>query len=827
MNINLRIVSRFLWKNKLIFFINSLGLLIGIISCLIISGYATYELNFDKFQKETTNIYRVVSDTYKRGVLEIKNAYTDVPLGPFLKQNIAGIKDYFRLHFTVVDFSMQVEYNEEIKLFTERNAYFADQGMVRYFGLTFIQGDVKTVFNQPNKVIISESTADKYYGNDWRKNNIIGTTFVFKGDNNSHLFQVGGVFKNYPPNSHLKFDFLFSHNSLPSFFGGGDMPPELVAGMLENMWGRPQWYTYVVLEERSDNKMVEEEINRVFKERAKNGKSNNDDSEEIYKLQPISSIHLYSNRSNEPQANGDIKVVYSLFVIAFLIMLLTWTNLANLSISLYLDRTKEIGLKKTIGASRRNLVKQFLLESIIQNTFVFGLAVALFSIFLHTVSSYLAIPITENWWSDNIFWIELMILFFLSMSATGLYPIFVLSSLHPSKALKGELGASSSRTRFRDILVSVQFTISIILIMFTLAIYKQILFLQKKDLGVSIENRLVISAPKSITNAGDFRRELEVFKNSISLIGGNVDVSASTFIPGDAKLWDRRMIRIGQDANEANAIKEIGVDRNYLIDMKFDFLAGGNFAKNQSHSARQVILNKQALNLLGFEKIEEAFPGNVGIIFGADKIREYEIAGIVGDFHQRDPKNPYDPIAFFCNIRTGFFVLTFADRDIPVEAIGKNWKQTFPDTPFEFFFLDDYYKRQYSDDEQFAKVVGVFTFFALIIAAIGVFGLTNYMAIRKVKEVSIRKIVGASVKDIIMLFVLYFLKFIVFAILIGIPIAILFINQWLDNYAFRQEISLEVIVIPVVLILFIVAVSITYGTLKIAYHNPIESLKSE
>lgn len=827
MNSNVKIAFRFLRRNKPVFFVNSLGLLLGIISCLMISNYATFELSYDKFQKESPSIYRVVSDKYKGGVLEIKNAYTDVPLGPFLKQNIVGIKDHFRLHFTAVDFSMQVEHNEEIKLFTENNAYFADQSIVKYLGFTFIQGDVNTALSQPNKVIISGSIANKYFGEDWRNKNIIGETFLFKGDSNNHLFEIEGVFNDYPPNSHLEFDFLFSHNSLPSFFGKGEIPDEMVANMLENMWGRPQWYTYVVLEDRSDYKLVREEINRVFKERAENDKANEDDSEEAYELQPISSIHLYSNRSNEPGVNSDINVIYFLFAIAFLIVVLTWTNLANLSISLYLDRIKEFGIKKVIGAGRRNLTIQFLWESLIQNLLVFGMTIVLYAAFLPIVSGYLSIRMIENWWSYDTFWIELIILFVLSICATAMYPILVLSSLNPSKALKGKLGARISRAGLKDLLVGIQFTISMMLIIFTLVIYKQILFLQEKDIGVSIENKLIISAPKSITDAYDFRRVLQVFENSVSSVWENIDVSASTFIPGDTRLWDKRMVRIGQDANESQMIKEIGVDRNYMVDMKFHFLAGGNFAENPSASKSQVILNQQALKVLGFEKIEEAYPGEVGVVFGGGKIGACEIVGVVEDFHQRAPKNPYDPIAFFSNVRTGFFVLTFANEEIPLKAIKENWQRTFPDTPFEFFFLEDHYGKQYADDKQFANVAGIFTFLALIIAAMGVFGVTNYIAVRRIKEITLRKIVGASIKDILMLFVLYYLRFIVTAILIGVPVAILIATRWLDNYAFRRELSLDIIAIPIMVMLFMVAVSSSYGSLKIAIQNPVKSLKCE
>ncbi|MDN5217012.1 ABC transporter permease [Fulvivirgaceae bacterium BMA12] len=825
--INFKMTFRFLKKNKPVFFINSLGLLLGIVSCLMISNYATFELSFDKFQKESSSIYRVVSDKYTNGVLEIKNAYTDVPLGPFLKENIVGIKDYFRLHFMAVDFSMQVGHNEAMKLFNENNAYFADQSIAKYLGFTFIRGDVNTALSQPNKVIISESIANKYFGQDWRNKSIIGEAFLFKGDNNSHLFQIEGVFNDYPPNSHLEFDFLFSHNSLSSFFGKGEIPAKMVADMLENMWGRPQWYTYVVLEDRSDYKLVQEEVNRVFKERAKRDKANKPDVEETYELQPISSIHLYSNLSNEPTINGDIKVVYFLFIIAFFIVAFTWTNLANLSIGLYLDRLKEFGIKKVVGASRRSLTIQFLQESLIQNLLVFGLTIALYATFLPIVSDHLSIRMVENWWSYDTFWIELLILFVLSICATAMYPILVLSSLNPSKALKGKLGVHISRAGLKDLLIGIQFTISIVLITFTLVIYKQILFLQKKDIGVSIENKLVISAPKSIMDAGDFKRALQVFKNSVLSVKENVDVSASTFIPGHSKLWDKKMVRISQDANESKMIKEIGVDRNYITDMKFNFLAGGNFAENPSKNKSQVILNRQALKVLGFERIEDAYPGKVGVLFGAGKIGECEIVGVIEDFHQRAPKNPYDPVAFFCNVRTGFFVLTFANEEIPLKAIKENWQRTFPDTPFEFFFLEDHYERQYADDKQFANVAGIFTFLALIIAAMGVFGLTNYMAVRRIKEITLRKIVGASIGDILMLFVLYFLKFMVLAMLIGIPMAILIGNRWLDNYAFRREISLDIIAMPILVMLFMVAVSSSYGSLKIAIQNPVKSLKRE
>ncbi|MGB5929067.1 MAG: ABC transporter permease, partial [Cyclobacteriaceae bacterium] len=461
---NIKLWIRFALRNKLIIFINIFGLICGIVSFLLIVNYVHYQLSYDTFSSDSARLYRVSLIKSREGVVETETAYTDVPLGKHLSDNVAGIEQFFRLHFTVGEFLLSGDEGPDSPVFTESSAYFADQPAVDHLGLNFIRGNADNALTDPNTIIISERAARKYFGDDWQHKEIVGKTLVYTGDNAEHLFRLDGVFSDYPGNSHLAFDFLFSHTSLYSIFGGGEMPPEMVAGMMENMWGHPQWYTYLALSPGANPTEVETNINSYVRE-LRGEQLARESVTEQYQLQPVRDIHLYSDLTNEPRANGDITIVLLLAAVAVLIMGLAWTNYVNLSVILSMERVKEIGLRKTVGAEKRGLARQFALEAFAVNLIVILVALVVYATLLPVFSDFLALEIINDWYLKLFFWLEVLALLVLGTVFTGIHSSLILSGINPREALSGKLKSGVSGGRFKKVMVSTQFIITIILIM--------------------------------------------------------------------------------------------------------------------------------------------------------------------------------------------------------------------------------------------------------------------------------------------------------------------------------------------------------------------------
>ncbi|MFA0964337.1 FtsX-like permease family protein [Roseivirga sp. BDSF3-8] len=809
-------------------FINIFGLICGVVSFLLIINYVHYQLSFDTFSEDSDRLYRISLAKSREGVVESETAYTDVPLGSHLHDNVAGIEEYFRLHFTVGEFLLSPDQGPGSPVFKESKAYFADKPALDYLDIQLLRGNSSTALGEPSTILISEHAAEKYYGSGWKQKDIIGQTLVYTGDNAEHLFRIDGVFEDYPDNAHLEFDFLFSHESLYSIFGGGEMPPEMVAGMMENMWGHPQWYTYLALSPGTDPADVELNINYYIQE-LRGEQLEKEGIAEAYKLQPIEKIHLYSDLTNEPRANGDIRIVLLLAGVAILILALAWTNYVNLSIILSTERVKEIGLRKTVGAERNSLAGQFAMESFMLNIIVVALAIAIYAVLLPLFSAFLSVSIITDWHLKPFFWIEVALIVILGTFFTGFHSSIVLSGINPREALSGKLRSGISGGRFKKVLVGTQFVITIVLVMSALIIYRQIDFMQDKDLGIRISGKLVITAPKKASDHTQFINYLNTFRDRLSDNSAITAVSATTFIPGQRNLWQKKMVRMGQKAAEGKDVKEIGVEPGYLEQLDVEFLRGSSFSANEEYSARQVVLNEEAVRLLGYQTPDQAISEKVGVIYGGGNVAEYEVAGVLKDFHHSTPKAGYEPLAFFTDIRTGYFIVESnqAGQGDLVESVRAQWQSLFPDEPFEYFFLKDYYANQYASDQQFIRIFSVFTFIAILVASLGVFGLTKFMAQKKAREISIRKVYGATIGNISTLFAKYFLQLVIVASIIGIPIAYFITDEWLESYAFKQKMYWWLFLLPILFIITIAGISSCYGTLKAALRNPIHAMRNE
>jgi putative ABC transport system permease protein len=594
---------------------------------------------------------------------------------------------------------------------------------------------------------------------------------------------------------------------------------------------------------RSD--AIEAEIERRLDELAlaNNGlKINKDDYGQVstFKLQRLRGIHLFSQLEYEFEPGGEGVLVYSLLSLAIVILIIAWVNYVNLSTAVSGQKVRGIGVRKVVGASRRALMFQVLTESSLFNTLSLVVALVLVWILLPFFGDFLGIPINFIPFLDGAVWIGLLCFLIFSSVISGGYPSLVIASLNPVGALKGKSGGHNPV--FRKGLVTFQFTVAIMLIIISAVAYRQLSFMQSREIGINIDQVLVIKAlnfdKETWSNAAGgyvvdsvYRERAALFKNELRQYPSILNASSVSFVPGEMPVWGTQFKVENIDPEKAINMKAIGIDYDFIPTFQAKLLAGRNFSPDFSsdqgnEGKRAVLINEAASKLLGFKTPEEAVSRHISTFWGAD----YEIIGVVNSFHQLSLKESLAPLYFILQPRAlSYLAVNFQTEDIPktIEQVRASWNRHFPDYPFNYFFLNEYFGQQYQKEEKFGKVVGVFTALAIFIGCMGLFGLTSYAIVQRTKEIGIRKVLGASVSNIIGLFSTDFVKLILIANIIAIPLAYSGIRWWLDNYAYKISLVWWLFIVPVVIILGIALLTVCLQTIRVALQNPVESLKYE
>ena len=832
----LKSAYRNLLKNKSFSIINLLGLATGITACLFIVQYVAYELSYDKFYEGSENIYRISVERYQNNELEQSSAFTVPALGPAIKEKIPGIAAFFRLHSYSDEYVItgQPDGNNQ-KVFNERGVFFADPAIIPYLSLSMVQGQSDALLVGPSKVVISESAARKYFGEEALKaGEIMGKTLSLDANGMQTVFmEVEGIFEDVPENTHLRFDFLVSHRTITDLYiPEGAVPEEQRLTVIDNSWGPPQWYTYVVLDPLVKAPDIADKTTKFMQDRNKSINAH-----ELYYLQPVSSIHLHSDLKNEPSVNGNINNVRFMMLIALITLLIAWVNYVNLSTAKALERAKEVGLRKVVGASKGQLIRQFLFESLILNVFAVLLALSAF---------YIGMPyfetLTNNNYSVPFSGSYKVIFFFLAIFtlgafAAGVYPALMLSKYNPALVLKGKFSSHGKGGNLRKLLVIFQFSLSIAMMVGTIAIYRQNEFMRTKELGINIDRTLVIKGPDILpTGTHSFDGALDVFRNEMSKYERIGNVASADEIPGSRHGGGERgeyIKRMGYDDLDTKETKVINVDHHYFDNLGVELIAGRNFQQNPKSNKNKIILNESALTYLGFKENEQAFGAKLGIAYHAGFI-EYEIIGIVSDFHQTSLKNKIEPLAFYSFPGPGYYMIKLNTGDEPsrnmresISQVEKTFKVLFPGNPFEYFFLDDFFDRQYHSDLRFGKIFSIFAALALIIACMGLFGLSILTVLQRTREIGIRKTFGASINQIFRLLSADFVKLVLLANFIALPLVFWAIDVWLATYPFRTTLSGWLFIIPGVGILIIALTTVSLQTFKAALTNPVKTLRHE
>lgn len=819
----LKIAYRNLLKNKTYSLVNIFGLAIGMAACFFIFQYVHFESSYDRFNKNAANLYRI-NISYSGSFANLPMTATNHPaVGPAMKAEFPEVLGYARLVepqlFMSASTITYTDKGSNTTSFNEQRIYIADSSFLELFTYPFAEGDASTALSQPNTVVLSETEAKKYFG---KEEPVSKTVYL----NQRMPLKVTGVFKDVPENSHIKFDMLVSMRTIDN------------NGRMFDNWMWPEFYNYVLLAPGADPKKTEAKFPAFIAEHL-------DSILKVYNfgcafhLQPVTDIHLRSNYLKEPEVNGSEKEIVFLSLIGILILAIAWINYINLSTAKSMERAKEVGLRKVAGGTRIQLMGQFIIESALINLLALVLAFIMvfccFPFFDAFIGKNMANGSSSSGlWHAPGFWPALSGIFLTGAFLVGTYPAFVLSRFKPALVLKGKFNRSNRGILLRKVLVSFQFVLSIMLIGGAIIVSRQLTFMRNQALGYNKDQVVILKAP-AITDTTYFHK-INLFKSELAASPSVNGVTVSSDIPGKG-IIQRNSVRKASDDQSSNFVAYfMEIDDHFVQTYQMEMAAGRSFGKEDTLSVRtknppnpKVIINESLVKGLGFKSNEAALHEKI-VFMGPSK--RCEIIGVVKDYHQRSLKEVYDPILYYYPSVSGswtYFSININTHNIRHDfaSVESLYKNIFPGHPFEYFFLNEFFDQQYKGDQQFGKVFGAFTILAIFVACLGLLGLSSFAISLRTKEIAIRKVLGATVSSIIVLFSRDFVKLVCLATVIAVPIIYFMADRWLSNYAFHTHLNWFNFVLPPLLLLIISLLTVSAQSIKTAIANPAKILKTE
>ncbi len=800
------VALRNLRKYKSFSLINIFGLAIGVTCCIVIFLFIRNELSYDRFNKNADRIYRIHFHAFFNGK-DVNLAVSAAPLEPTLLRDFPEVVSATRiakLGFPVLRY--------KDKAFSEERFYWVDSTFFNVFTLHFLEGNPKTALTQPNTVVITQAMAKKYFGSA----NAMGKILNMDRKND---YVVTGVVDGFPRNSHFQFDFLGSLTTIPD--------------SRNQIWLSNNYYTYVVLRKGTDPSTFEKKMNEDLRKyigpqiKSATGVSYNQfesaGNRIGFYLQPLTSIHLHSHLDYEIEPNSDVMYVYIFSAIAFLILLVACINFMNLSTARSERRAKEVGIRKTLGSNRRSLVFQFLSEStLISLIAVFisiGLVELLLPLFNDISGKQLRLGVLDNFYS-----IPLLILFAVVIGIiAGSYPAFYLSSFIPVKVLKIESRKGNRKSILRSILVITQFAVSIMLFISTFIIYNQLKYIQNKNLGFNKENVIIIN------RTDDIGSQIDSFKQELLSNTSVLNVCNSTGIPGNQS-GDNVFKPEGNSSNDAQDIRTLACDMNFAKTYGINMTEGRFFSKEHPSDSSAVVLNEAAVKALRLKdpvgKVIQNMPGL------NRTVQKYVIIGVTNDFNYQSLKEKVQPLILLLFHQGGFgkftaVRITSGNVHETIQFLEDTWKKYAGNEAFDYNFLDQNLQHLYMADIRTSRIAAVFSIIAIFIACLGLLGLAAFITEQRTKEIGIRKVLGASVPEVIALLSMQFVKWVVIANVIAWPLAYFTMNKWLQNFAYKTSIGFWVFAISGVAALVIALLTVSAHAVKAATANPIKSLRYE
>ena len=781
----LKIALRNIRKHKGYSFINIAGLAIGVAACLMLFLWVQDELSYDRYHDKADQIYRAISQSEAEGQT-IRFAKTSAPLGPALVREFPDVEKAVRFGRNELVTSYQN------KRFIER-VYFTDPEIFDIFTLPLIKGNPQTALKEPYSIVISEEMSQKYFGEDDPLGKIISL-------GEWHDFRITGVFKNMPLNSHFRFHFLglFSDYASTHF----------------DQWGISNYWTYIRV---SDNFSPDEFKVRMpqFVEKYR-GRESWSVYRTTYPLQALTGIHLHSDLRGEIEPNRSMGTVYIFSAIALFILLIACLNYINLSTARYATRAKEVGLRKVIGATRTQLMKQFLGETFLFSFIALPLSVMLAELFLPIFNSLSSKKLSIHYFDNMYFLLGLAVIILFVGFASGIFPAFFISALKPVTVLRGKLKASSKGSALRKSLIVSQFSISILFIISTLIVFSQLNHMRNMKLGLDKEHVVTIPIYDK-----DVLGKLDAIKNEFLRNSSVLSVSVSDFSPGKSNMYQNYRYE-GMSDGEYPMIRWLVVDHDFIETFGIELVDGRDFSERfPSDVNHAYILNQAAVKEIGWES-------PVGKEL--EIINKGPVIGVVKDFNFKPLHQKIEPVALYIYPKLYQYIsVRISPDNIPsaLTFLKNKWQELIPGQTFQYSFLDEDFDNLYKAEMRLGKIFTVVTCLTVFIACLGLFGLAAFEAVQRTKEIGIRKVLGASVAGIVLLLSKEFSKWILLANIVAWPVAYYAMNRWLQNFAYRINIGPWVLILSAVLAFVVALLTVSYQAVKAAFADPVDTLRYE
>lgn len=785
---------RVLRKEKLQTFINILGLTSGMTIALLILSYVRFELSYEDHNQNANQMVRITMDYLDGDVLVDQDCDTYHPLGPMINERFTSVTDFTRA-YGLEELVIKVDDQH----FRERSIYAVDPSFLALFDYDLIHGNAKTAFNDPYNVVLSAKTAKKYFG----KTDVVGEQIQLSSKSTG---TVTGVVENVPQNTHLKFDILLSYSTIKKYLE-----------RRESQWDSNDTFTYFKLSSESIYPQFQLELANFSDEL----RDQDFFEDERIVSEKIKDIHLYSNKTYEPEQNGDASVVFFLLGIALLVIIIAIVNYVNLSTARAMDRAKEVGIRKIVGATLGQLRVRFFLESVLINLLSGMATLGLVYILGDKLKEVASITDSTVLLFTPFFWMLFATLIVTSTVLSGIVPAIVISGFKPAMVLKGKFSSSKSGVWLRKTLVIFQFAIAMFLLIQTLTAVQQIRFMQQKDMGMDSEKVVVIHSP----SGQNLSEKFPAFKKDLLSNSNYRSIALSTSVPGlpTSDMGSTTNINLMDAPKDMrNNFFIYAIDSNFVPALEMEIVAGKNFSAAQNF--RHILINEEAIGSFGLSKPEEIV-GKKAQFWG----QERTIIGVIKNFHQIGVKSNHIPMLFVYGDDGGYMSIRLGDGNIinQMETLEAAYQDHFPNNPFDFFFLDQELDHLYKTDQQFQWVFSILSIFAIVITCLGLWGLASFSVAKRAKEIGIRKVLGAKVSQIILMISKDFILLVAVSAVISLPITFFLVSQWLNQYAFRIDLGIWVFILPSLLILLVAFFTVFGKSYGISVANPVDSLRDE
>ena len=790
----LRVALRSLTKQKVYTFVNIIGLAVGLACFILIQRYVQYELSFDTFHEKADRIHRIVQR--QPGNIYMGSDQFGVTPAPLARTLIE--------EFPEVTGATTIDNQKALLSLDEQHFYedglWGDESFFEVFTFPMTFGDARSALSEPYSIVLTSSLAEKIFGNE----NPMGQTVVFQ---NEDSYSVTGIIEDVPKNSHFTFSFVASIISQSNYMENRER------------WNNNSWFNYFVLQEGVSYTQLQKKLPAFTKKYI--GHNFEEDPEDInqYYIQPLTSIHLHSHINFEISANNDIKYIYMFSAIAIVILLIACVNYMNLATARSINRAREVGMRKVVGAHRLQLVLQFIGESVLLSFLSLILALAFVHLLLPVFGRWMERDLTIGYAGDARIILGLIGIALFVGIVSGSYPAAFMSSMRPIHVLKGAIERGSGRSRLQRFLVIAQYTISIILVIGSVTIYRQLQFIQNEDMGYDREHVVVVRVRDQAV-----RDRFPIIRNELLRNPNIVHVATSASLP--TRISSSTSVRGWEGSNEEDAlpIYRVGVSHEFLDVFDIELIEGRNFSReftSDTSNAGVFLLNETAVKAIGWDSA-------VGKRFNLWE-NEGRVIGVVKDFHMHSLHLPIEPLMLSLrNNWASYLSAKVGPDDIPgTVAFIANTMKDFTPFPFEYEFLDDTFDSMYKTEMKLGQSLGYFTLLALLIASMGLFGLAAFSAEQRTKEIGVRKVLGSSVPGIVLLLSKDFTKLVFWAFVPAVPAGYYAMSQWLENFAFRIQIGPVIFLVALLSVLLIAWLSVSYQAVKAARVNPVKSIQYE